>query len=344
MMRTAQELARSIGAELEGDGSRTVRGLAGPEQAQADDLIYCEGEGQRGRAEASRAGTALVPPGLALPGKTLLRVAEPKLAFARVAAFLVEPAPAARGVHPAAVIAPSARLGPGVAVGPFAVIEDDVEIGAGSQIGAHCYLGRGTRLGESCRLYPRVTIYPEARLGKGVVVHSGAVIGSDGFGYVRGPDRQWKFPQLGRVEIGDDVEIGANSAIDRGSLGVTHLDADVKIDNLVQIAHNVTIGEHVVIAAQTGISGSSVVGRDVMLGGQVGIGEHCTIESGAVCGGQAGILTGKKIRSGWVVWGTPARPLEQFKKQHGWSARLPELADRVARLEKQAGLEDKASG
>ncbi len=343
MMRTAEDLARSIGAELEGDGARPVRGLAGPEQAQADDLIYCEGERQRARAEASRAGTALVPPGLALPGKTLLRVTEPKLAFARAAAFLLEPAPAAQGIHPSAVIAPSARLGPGVSVGPFAVIEEEVEIGGGSEIGAHCFLGRGTRLGESCRLYPRVTIYAGTRLARGVVVHSGAVIGSDGFGYVRGPDRQWKFPQIGRLEIGEDVEIGANSAIDRGSLGVTLLGADVKIDNLVQIAHNVEIGEHVVIAAQTGISGSSIVGRDAMIGGQVGIGDHCTIEPGAVCGGQAGILTGKTIQSGWVVWGTPARPLEQFKKQYSWFARLPELARRVKRLEGRLGVEDKPS-
>lgn len=336
-MRTARELARFLEAELEGDPEQPVRGLAGPEQATAEDLIYCESEKQRARTAASRAGTALVPTGLALRGKTLLHVAKPKLAFARAATLLVETAPAARGIHPTAVIAPGTRLGPGVGIGPYAVIEDEVVIGAGSEIGAHCYLGRGTKIGERCRLYPRVTIYAGARLGSRVVVHAGAVIGSDGFGYVRGPERHWKFPQVGGVEIADDVEIGANTTIDRGSLSITRIQRDVKIDNLVQIAHNVEIGEHVVIAAQTGIAGSSVVERNAVVGGQVGMGDHCVVEEGAVCGSGSGILTGKKIRRGLVVWGTPARPLGEFKRQYAWFARLPELAARLKRVEEKLG-------
>src|SRR4029077_9480400 len=162
---------------------------------------------------------------------------------------------------------------------------------------------------------------------------SGAVIGSDGFGYVFGEGRYWKFPQVGRVEIADDVEIGANSTIDRGSLESTQIATGVKIDNLVQIAHNVRIGEHTVIAAQTGISGSSTIGKHVLIGGQVGIADHCTLEDGAIAGAQAGIPTGKTIRRSQIVWGTPARPLEKFKEQYAWFARLPELAERVRKLE-----------
>lgn len=332
---TAGQLAQFLEAELEGDPQQTIAGVAGPERARPCDLIYCEGPRYLPRAEASRAGTVLLSPGLPLPGKTLLRVKEPKLAFAQASALVLSPAPAACGIHSTAIIAPAVRLGPGVAVGPYAVIEDGVEIGARSEIGAFCYIGRGSRLGEECRLYPRVTLYPGSRLRNRVIVHAGAVIGSDGFGYVRAAERQWKFPQVGDVEIGDDVEIGANTAIDRGSLGTTFVGPDVKIDNLVQVAHNVSIGEHAVVAAQTGISGSSIVERNTVIGGQVGIADHCVIEEGAVCGAQAGIPTGKKIHRGQVVWGTPARSLDKFKQQYAWFARLPELAERLRSLERK---------
>jgi UDP-3-O-[3-hydroxymyristoyl] glucosamine N-acyltransferase len=338
MMRTARDLAEFLGAQLEGDPCRAVRGLAGPEQAGLEDLIYCDSARHLDRAEASQAGTVLVRPGVTLAGKTVLQVPKPKLAFARAATLIIEREPLACGIHPTAVVAPSACLGPKVAIGPYAVIEDNVEIGAGCEIAAHCFLGRGARLGEGCRLYPRVTLYPGARLGDGVVLHAGVVIGSDGFGYVRGEDRQWKFPQIGGVEIAADVEIGANTTIDRGSLGITRIQQGVKIDNLVQIAHNVEIGERTVIASQTGISGSSTVGADAMIGGQVGVGDHAVIESGAICGGQSGILGGKRIRSGQVVWGTPARPLDQFKRQFAWQSRLPELAARLVRLEEKLGV------
>jgi UDP-3-O-[3-hydroxymyristoyl] glucosamine N-acyltransferase len=159
------------------------------------------------------------------------------------------------------------------------------------------------------------------------------VIGGDGFGYVFGEGRYWKFPQIGDVEVGDDVEIGCNTTIDRGSLGCTEISDGVKIDNLVQVAHNVRIGEQSVIAAQTGISGSTVLGKRVLVGGQAGIGDHCTIEDGASVGGQAGVVVGKTVRSGQTVWGTPARPLEKFKEQYGWISQLPKLADRLRRLE-----------
>jgi UDP-3-O-[3-hydroxymyristoyl] glucosamine N-acyltransferase len=262
-------------------------------------------------------------------------MAEPKFGFAKAAAWLLGIPRIAEGIHPTAVIASSARLGVNVAVGPYAVIEDEVEIGAGTEIGAFCFVGRGGRLGENCQLYPHVTLYAGARLGRRVIVHAGTVIGGDGFGYVFGEGRNWKFPQIGTVEIAGDVEIGSNSAIDRGSLDETRIAAGAKIDNLVQIAHNVRIGENSVIAAQTGISGSSTVGERVLIGGQVGIADHCAIEDAAIIGAQAGIPSGKTIRSGQLVWGTPARPLDRFKKQFAWLARLPELAERLQKLERQ---------
>jgi UDP-3-O-[3-hydroxymyristoyl] glucosamine N-acyltransferase len=334
MSHTAHELALYLGAEIEGDGAGSISGVASPELAGENDLIYVESPKHAGRAAASRARCAIVPPGIDLPGKTLLLTAEPKLAFVKAAAWLL-PAPSiARGIHPTAIIAKSARLAADESVGPYAVIEDDAEIGQGTEIGAHCFVGRGARLGENCRLYPRVTLYAGARLGNRVTVHSGAVIGSDGFGYVFGDGRYWKFPQIGTVEIGDDVEIGANTTIDRGALDATRISVGVKLDNLVQVAHNVEIGEHSVVAAQTGISGSSVIGKNVVIGGQVGIADHCRLEDKSVAGAQAGIPTGKTIRSGQIVWGTPARPLEKFKEQYAWFARLPELAERLKKLER----------
>jgi UDP-3-O-[3-hydroxymyristoyl] glucosamine N-acyltransferase len=333
MTRTAREIAQYIGAELEGDSAAQISGVASPESAGAQDLIYLDSPRHLDRAARSAARCAIVGPEVRLPGKTLLRAANPKLAFAKAAAWVVPEPRLAQGVHPTAIVSPAASLAASVTVGPYAVIEDAVHVSAGSEIGAFCFLGRGARLEKNCRLHPRVTLYAGVRLGNRVVVHAGAVIGSDGFGYVFGEGKHWKFPQLGTVEIADDVEIGANTTIDRGALQATRIGAGVKIDNLVQVAHNVRIGEHTVVAAQTGISGSSVVGNHVVLGGQVGVADHCHIEDGAVAGAQAGIPTGKTIRARQTVWGTPARPISKFKEQYAWFARLPALAERVRKLE-----------
>jgi UDP-3-O-[3-hydroxymyristoyl] glucosamine N-acyltransferase len=333
MAHTSKELADFLGCALEGDGAAHVSGVASSASARAEDLIFVDSQRHLDRAGASAAKCVVIAPGLSLPGKNLLRATNPKLAFARAAEWLLPPAPIAKGIHPTALIAASAKLAPGAAVGPYAVIEEEVHIGAGTEIGAFCFLGRGARLGEGCRLYPRVTLYAGARLANRVILHSGAVIGSDGFGYVAEGGKRWKFPQVGAIEIQDDVEIGANTTIDRGSLDRTVIGAGTKMDNLVHVAHNVSIGENTVIAAQTGISGSVVIGKNVAFGGQAGLGDHCEIQDGAVIGGQAGILPGKIVRSGQMVWGTPARPLDKFKEQFAWLGRLPELAGRVKRLE-----------
>ncbi len=333
MTRTIKELAEFLGCATEGDGDAHVSGVASPASARAEELIYVDSPRHLDRATASAAKCVVIEPGLSLPGKILLRAANPKLAFARAAEWLIPAAPIATGIHPTAVIAPSAQIAPGVAVGPYAVIEEDVHVGAGTEIGPYCFLGRGSRIGVDCRLYPRVTLYAGARLANRVILHSGAVIGADGFGYVAEGGKRKKFPQVGSVEIHDDVEIGANATIDRGSLDRTEIGPGTKLDNMVHVAHNVTIGENTVIAAQTGISGSSIIGKNVAIGGQVGIADHCEIEDNAIVGAQAGVPTGKTVRSGQMVWGTPARPIEKFKEIYAEYSRLPALAERVKKLE-----------
>src|SRR6267378_3983656 len=337
MRRTAKELAEAIGARLEGDGAFELAGIAAPERAGARDLIYVDAAKHAQRAAASAAACVIAAEGMEFPGKTVLRSAQPKAAFARAAELLLGRAPIASGIHPTAIVAPLARIAAGAGIGPYAVIGEDAHVGAGTQIGAHSVIGAGCWIGENCRIHPRVTLYTGVRVGNRVEIHSGAVIGADGFGYAFGEGKYWKFPQAGIVEIADDVEIGANSTIDRGSLDDTRIAEGVKLDNLVHVGHNCQIGAHTAIAAQTGISGSSVLGRHVVVGGQVGIADHCRLEDGAVAGAQAGIPTGKTIRGGQTVWGTPARPLEKLKKLYAWYGRLPELAARIKELEARLG-------
>lgn len=340
-MRTSTgEIAAYVGGEVTGDPETRVTGFASLEGARSGDLVYVEGGKHLARALASAAAALLVardvPTGARRGGKALIRVANPKLAFARVVDWL-EPEPRlAVGIHPTAVVHETAQLAAEVAVGPHAVMEANVRVGAGCQIGAGCYLGEDVVLGEGCVLFPRVTLYRGVRLGARVRIHAGAVVGSDGFGYIFADGRYHKFPQRGRVEIGDDVEIGANSTIDRGALDATRIGRGSKLDNLVHVAHNVAIGEHCVLAAQTGVSGSSTLGNQVVAGGQVGISDHVRIEDGAMLGGQAGIF--KRILRGQTFWGTPGRPIGELKKILVHFGRLPELAARVEALEKKRKL------
>src|SRR5262245_36678849 len=333
MKKIWQALARTIGASLEGDGSIEITGVAAPERASSGDLIFVDAAKRAERAAVSAAHCVVVAEGLSMPGKTVLRAKEAKVAFAKAAALLREPPLIANGVHPTAVVAPLAKISPSAGIGPYAVIGEDAHVGENTQVGAHCVVAAGCWIGDDCRIHPRVTMYPNIRVGNRVEIHSGAVLGADGFGYAYGEGRHWKFPQIGIIEIADDVEIGANATIDRGSLDDTRISEGVKLDNLVHVGHNVKIGAHTVVAAQTGISGSSVLGHHVVVGGQVGIADHCTLEDRSIAGAQAGIPTGKTIRSGQVVWGTPARPLDKFKEAYFWFARLPELAARIKKLE-----------
>jgi UDP-3-O-[3-hydroxymyristoyl] glucosamine N-acyltransferase len=335
MARTAGEIAQFLGAKLLGDAQAQIVGVASPESASDRELIYVDSPRHADRAASSAALCVIVPIGTALPEKTLLEAQNPKLAFAKAAAWLMPRLALRPEIHPTAIVAASARLAPNIRIGPYVVIEDEVEVKSGTNVDAFCFLGRAAYIGEHCWLHPRVTLYPGARVNDHVEIHAGVVIGGDGFGYVSDGQRRIKFPQIGRVEIGNDVEIGCNSTIDRGSLGDTHIDAGVKIDNLVQVGHNVSIGEGSVLAAQVGVAGSATIGRGVVLAGQVGLAEHCKLEDGAILGGQAGVLPGKVVRGGQPVWGTPSRPLNRFKEDFAALSRLPKLMERVAALEKR---------
>ncbi len=333
MTRKAAELAQYLGLELQGDPDAPLSGVANPEDAGSEDLIYADSARQFKRAQSSHAVCVLAEPGTVSARKTILKTANPKLAFAKAAAWLAPPVWPTAAIHSTAVVAASAKVAKSATIGAYVVIEDEVIIGGETWIEPFCFVGKGSRIGSNCRLHPHVTLYAQAVLGNRVELHSGAVIGGDGFGYVFDEGRQWKFPQAGRVIIDDDVEIGSNTTIDRGSLGLTHIKSDTKIDNLVQVGHNVEIGEHSILVSQVGISGSTKLGKGVVVAGQAGFGDHAIVEDNAVIGGQAGILPGKVIRSGQVVWGTPARPLENFKQQHAWFAKLPDLARRLKALE-----------
>jgi UDP-3-O-[3-hydroxymyristoyl] glucosamine N-acyltransferase len=330
MKRTLEELAESLGARLLGSSQAEISGVASIEGASAQDLVFVEDEKHlpaalRSAAGAIIAGKFAVP---ASPGRPLLVTDHPKLAFARAARLLEAPPSTADGaaeVHQTAVVHSSAVLSAGVRVGARAVVCERAQIGQGTRIGAGCAVGAGVTIGRACEIYPNVTIYPHTTLGDRVIVHAGAVLGSDGFGYVREPKsgRYEKFPQVGRLAIEDDVEIGANATVDRGALDETRIRRGTKIDNLVHVGHNCQIGEDVVIAAQTGLSGSITIENGVVLGGQVGIGEHARIEEGVMVGGQGGILPNKILRGkGVAFWGTPAQPLREYLKQLATLARL----------------------
>lgn len=339
MTRTAGELAQYLGARLVGDAGAKIAGVANLEDASEGDLIYADSAQNVARAMTSRARCMIAPRGVDAPGKVVLEAENPKLAFAKAAAWLLPASAPEPGIHPTALIAPSVKISASAQVGPYVVVEEDVSVGDKTQIDAFCFLGKGSKIGSQIHLHPHVVLYAGVVLGDRVEIHSGTVIGGDGFGYVFGEGRHWKFPQTGTAEISNDVEVGCNTAIDRGSLGATRIGSGVKIDNLVQVAHNVSVGDHSILVSQTGISGSTTLGKFVVVAGQAGFGDHAVVEDNAVIGGQAGILPGKVIRKGQTVWGTPARPLEKFKEQHAWFARLPELAKRLQALEEQAKKE-----
>ena len=330
MQRSLRQIAKAVGARLQGDGSLQVRGVASLASASSTDLVFVEDEKYLDAALKSGAVAVIAAnfSQIRSSHKALLISDQPKLAFARAARFLQDgnDHEARQGsIHSSAVIHDSALVAPDVVVEELVVIAEHSEIGGNSRIGAGCTVGQGVKIGRECEIYPHVTVYPGTTMGDRVIVHAGAVLGSDGFGYVR--DRKTghyeKFPQVGRLVIEDDVEIGANTTIDRGALDETRIRRGAKIDNLVHIGHNCQIGEDVIIAAQTGLSGSIVIEKNVVLGGQVGIGEHARIEEGVMLGGQGGVLPNKVLRGkGAAFWGTPAQPLRQYLKQLAALAKL----------------------
>ncbi len=327
MTRSLQEISRFLDARLIGDAAAGISGIASIRSAGAGDLVFVEDEKNLSSALASRAAAVLAGEFAAGVSSTkpLLIAKQPRLAFARAAKLLLPSPKPQAGIHPGAIVHASASLAKDVSVAERAVVGENASIGEGTRIDAGCVIGANVRIGTHCEIYPNVTIYPGAQLGNRVIVHAGAVLGSDGFGYVRDSTtgRYEKFPQIGRLEIEDDVEIGANATVDRGALDLTRICRGTKIDNLVHIGHNSQIGEDVVIAAQTGISGSVVIEKNAVLGGQVGVADRVRISEGVIVGAQTGIPSHKILRGkGIVFWGTPARPIQEYLKQLAVLAKL----------------------
>jgi UDP-3-O-[3-hydroxymyristoyl] glucosamine N-acyltransferase len=286
-------------------------------------------------ALTSHAGCLIT--GAAFSGRgdwAIVRVEEPRSAFARVLRALYASPTSEASIHPTAMIAETAQVSPECSIGPYVSIRDQSVIERGCRIADGCFIGSAVHMGENTILHPNVTIYDRVRVGANVILHSGCVVGADGFGFVLTGDHYERFPQVGTVMIEDDVEVGANCCIDRAALGTTRIGRGTKLDNLVHVAHNCDIGRHVLVAAQTGFSGSVTVGDYAVIGGQTGIGEKARIEANAVIGGKAGILTGQTIRAGEPVWGIPARPLRQHLKGLANIGKIPELRTEVNAIKK----------
>jgi UDP-3-O-[3-hydroxymyristoyl] glucosamine N-acyltransferase len=331
---TLSELAQRLDCRLEGDGALDISGVAGLEQAEPGDLSFYSNPKYAAALGATRASAVIVGDDAPRPACAVLRSQHPYLAFAKAVEILAPPMRPAPGVHPLASIGAGVSLGDGVSIGPFAAIADGASIGARTIVYPHVTIGPGAIVGEDCVVHARVSIREQVRIGRRVILQDGVVVGSDGYGFARRPDgTHHKIPQTGSVVIDDDVEIGANSTIDRPAVGETRIAAGTKIDNLVQIAHGVQIGKDVLLAAQVGIAGSTVVEDGVTMGGQVGVVGHITIGRGAVLAAQSGVTN--SVEAGTFVTGYPAIPNREWLKASTVFKKLPDLRKAVADLERR---------
>jgi UDP-3-O-[3-hydroxymyristoyl] glucosamine N-acyltransferase len=332
---TAREIAGIVGGTLTGNPDAIVTGVAGIKEARPGDVTFVGSPKYLGALKTTRAAVILVAGDVAgAAGQTLIRVDNPGKSFEKLVAQIVPPpALIPPGIHPSAVIAANARLGADVAIQPQVVIEDGVVVGDRCVVGAGSYLGPDCVLGNDCRLYPRVTLRERTVLGPRVIIHSGVVIGADGFGFEFTGGQHKKIPQLGNVEIGEDVEIGANTTIDRARFGTTRIGKGTKIDNLVQIGHNCVIGEHCIICGLVGMAGSTIIGNYVTIAGQVGLAGHLTIGDKSIIMAQAGVT--KDVPPGSFMLGAPAVPHTKFKRVNAAMQRLPELVEKLRELEQQ---------
>ncbi len=338
---TVAQLAEICNGEVEGERGRLICGANALEHATEADLSYASNKKAMEAAAFSRAGCLVVAPSFERTGPwSLIRVAEPRAAFVRALIALYPKKAQMPGIHRSAIVAATAKIASDCFIGPYATIGEDTTIGSNCYIGNGCVIGDDVAIGNETTLHANTTIYDKVRIGSRVILHSGCVLGADGFGFTLVNDRYEKFPQVGTVEIGDDVEMGAHCCVDRAALGVTRIGAGTKLDNLVHVAHNCEIGQHVVVAAQTGFSGSVVVGDYAQIGGQAGIGEKAQIDARAIVGGKAGVLTGQRVRAGEPVWGIPARPLRKHLKGLAHVAKLPELRQELSDIKRKiAGLQ-----
>jgi UDP-3-O-[3-hydroxymyristoyl] glucosamine N-acyltransferase len=333
---SAAEVANYLQGKVIGDPATMLHGFAPADRARAGDLTFAENEAFFARAEESAASAIIVSGPFRSERKTLIQVPDARVAFARALALFFPERRPAPGVHPTAVIAPSAAVDPTAHIGPLCVVGERARIGPRCVLHAADFVGEDCRLGEEVILFPNVTLYARTEVGNRVRIHAGAVLGADGFGYVQDNGVHRKVPQIGNVIIGDDVEIGANTTIDRGALGPTVIGKGTKIDNLVMIAHNVEVGEHCLLVGQVGIAGSTKLGNYVVLAGQVGIAGHLQIGHGVTVAAQSGVM--HDIPSGEKWLGTPAGPDKETKRQMVALRHLPEALKRLTALEKKLGL------
>ena len=335
------ELADHVGGTVIGDGSVLIQRVASLDAAGEGDIAYVEDEKLFTAAGKGTASCVIVPEGADVKAPCRIEAKKPKLAFALIAELLHPARKRGPSIHPTAVIADTAEVDESVYLGPQVVIEEYARVGAGTRIEAGVVVGANVNIGRNCVLYPNVVLYEGVTVGDRTVLHAGVCVGADGFGYVRGDMGYHKFPQIGTVVIEDDVELGAYTCVDRAALGRTRIGRGTKLDNLVHVGHNCDIGERVVIAAQTGISGSVIIEDDCVIGGQVGFGDHIRVQSGAVIGSKAGVLPGKIVRPG-VWWGIPIQPLADYKRLNAHLGRLPQMRDELKELrERVKELEEK---
>lgn len=336
MKMRVEELAKIISGSVTGNGETQIERIADLDSAGDGEIAYVENEKLFAAAVESKASCLIVKDGLAdkFPSRTLIEVSNPKLGFALVGAALHPPVRREPTIHPTAVVAESADIALTAFIGPHVCVGEYAHVGAYTRLEAGVVVGENVTVGDDCVLHPNVVLYDGVSIGTRVILHAGVCIGADGFGYVRHELGYQKFPQVGTVVIEDDVEIGAHTCVDRAALGRTRIGKGTKLDNMVHVGHNCDIGERVVIAAQTGISGSVVIEDDAVIGGQVGFGDHTRVQKGAIIGSKAGVLPGKVVRPG-VWWGIPVQPLDQYKRINAHVNRLPQMREDLKRLEEQ---------
>lgn len=343
MTFTAFQIAETIKGEIIGDGSITLTGFAPADAAKTGDLTFAEKASYLAAAEQSQASAVLVTPDCAVSSKVLIRVANPRVAVAKLLPLFFPEDAEQAGIHPCAIIASSAKVDPTVHIGPNCVIGEGVKIGARCVLLGGNHVRRDAQLGDDVVLHPNVVIYPKTRIGNRVIIHAGTVIGSDGYGYVFDEGRHRKMPQVGQVIIHDDVEIGANTAIDRGALGPTVIGQGTKIDNLVHVAHNVSFGRHCLIMGQCGFAGSTQLGDYAVVASQSGVAGHLKIGAQAMIGAKSGVM--RDVPDKGTALGIPAQPDKQTKRQWIAMQQLPDLLKQVRELEKQvAELSAKVAG